>query len=129
MGHASIATTSIYIRYLGTSADRVALERLNCGATPGAQAGRNPVNDTVEIVSEKPNVPPCQRALTLVELRGFEPLTFSLRTRRATNCATAPGAPDGARKKVPPVAGRFRIGCRGVIHPRRCVAHRRAAIA
>src|SRR3954451_15888947 len=27
-----------------------------------------------------------------VELRGFEPLTFSLRTRRATNCATAPGA-------------------------------------
>jgi len=26
----------------------------------------------------------------LVELRGFEPLTFSLRTRRATNCATAP---------------------------------------
>lgn len=27
---------------------------------------------------------------TLVELRGFEPLAFSLRTRRATNCATAP---------------------------------------
>ena len=26
----------------------------------------------------------------LVELRGFEPLAFSLRTRRATNCATAP---------------------------------------
>jgi hypothetical protein len=26
----------------------------------------------------------------VVELRGFEPLTFSLRTRRATNCATAP---------------------------------------
>lgn len=26
----------------------------------------------------------------LVELRGFEPLTFSLRTRRATNCAIAP---------------------------------------
>ena len=25
-----------------------------------------------------------------VELRGFEPLTFSLRTRRATNCAIAP---------------------------------------
>ena len=32
----------------------------------------------------------------LVELRGFEPLTFSLRTRRATNCATAPGAPVAA---------------------------------
>jgi hypothetical protein len=26
-----------------------------------------------------------------VELRGFEPRTFSMRTRRATNCATAPG--------------------------------------
>ena len=32
------------------------------------------------------------RLITLVELRGFEPLTFSLRTRRATNCATAPCA-------------------------------------
>ena len=30
--------------------------------------------------------------LCMVELRGFEPLTFSLRTRRATNCATAPCA-------------------------------------
>ena len=27
----------------------------------------------------------------MVELRGIEPLTFSMRTRRATNCATAPG--------------------------------------
>lgn len=26
-----------------------------------------------------------------VELRGIEPLTFSMRTRRATNCAIAPG--------------------------------------
>jgi hypothetical protein len=31
----------------------------------------------------------------LVELRGFEPLAFSLRTRRATNCATAPSGPSG----------------------------------
>jgi hypothetical protein len=30
-----------------------------------------------------------------VELRGIEPLTFSMRTRRATNCATAP---RGAQK-------------------------------
>ena len=28
--------------------------------------------------------------ITPVELRGLEPLTFSLRTRRATNCAIAP---------------------------------------
>jgi hypothetical protein len=26
-----------------------------------------------------------------VELRGFEPLTYSMRTSRATNCAIAPG--------------------------------------
>jgi hypothetical protein len=26
----------------------------------------------------------------MVELRGIEPLTFSMRTRRATNCAIAP---------------------------------------
>lgn len=32
----------------------------------------------------------CPVLFTLVELRGFEPLAFSLRTRRATNCATAP---------------------------------------
>lgn len=31
--------------------------------------------------------------LTWVELRGFEPLASSLRTKRATNCATAPGLP------------------------------------
>ena len=29
--------------------------------------------------------------LNLVELRGFEPLTYSMRTSRATNCAIAPG--------------------------------------
>ena len=33
---------------------------------------------------------PSQRGFLLVEHRGFEPLTFSLRTRRATNCANAP---------------------------------------
>ncbi len=30
-----------------------------------------------------------------VELRGIEPLTFSMRTRRATNCAIAPWSPVG----------------------------------
>ena len=33
----------------------------------------------------------CSRKTLWVELRGIEPLTFSLRTRRATNCANAPG--------------------------------------
>ena len=51
-----------------------------------------------------------------VELRGFEPLTFSLRTRRATNCATAPWPCDqvarrpSAGQKIPVGAGAFRIG-------------------
>lgn len=33
----------------------------------------------------------CSSKPSGVELRGIEPLTFSMRTRRATNCATAPG--------------------------------------
>lgn len=32
-----------------------------------------------------------------VELRGIEPLTFSLRTRRATNCATAPNRSQNSK--------------------------------
>jgi hypothetical protein len=32
----------------------------------------------------------CGRPLNRVELRGVEPLTYSMRTSRATNCATAP---------------------------------------
>lgn len=32
----------------------------------------------------------CSRRTLLVDLRGFEPLTSSLRTKRATNCATGP---------------------------------------
>ncbi|GAA5102878.1 hypothetical protein GCM10025762_02850 [Haloechinothrix salitolerans] len=33
---------------------------------------------------------PCSNKTSKVELRGIEPLTSSMRTRRATNCATAP---------------------------------------
>ena len=42
--------------------------------------------------SEEPEgpFPAWGTGLGRVELRGFEPLTFSLRTRRATNCAIAP---------------------------------------
>jgi integrase len=36
MGHSSIATTNIYVRHLGTGADRAGLERLN---TPGGAGG------------------------------------------------------------------------------------------
>ena len=45
----------------------------------------------------------------LVELRGFEPLTFSLRTRRATNCAIAPCFNSAStlppRRRVPTTRG------------------------
>ena len=34
------------------------------------------------------------RLITLVELRGFEPLTFCMPCRRATNCAIAPRTPQ-----------------------------------
>ena len=36
---------------------------------------------------------------TSVELRGIEPLTYSMRTSRATNCATAPRRPTGAGER------------------------------
>jgi site-specific DNA recombinase len=38
--------------------------------------------------------------LLIVELRGIEPLTYSMRTSRATNCATAPepGVPTGRER-------------------------------
>ncbi len=44
-------------------------------------------------------VSPMSRLITVVELRGFEPLTFSMRTRRATNCAIAPSTLAGAESK------------------------------
>ena len=38
LGHASIATTNIYLHHLGSSADRAGLERLNApGGAGGAQ--------------------------------------------------------------------------------------------
>ncbi len=44
LGHASIATTNIYLHHLGSSADRAGLDRLNwlggaCGCPPGGQRG------------------------------------------------------------------------------------------
>ena len=40
LGHASIATTNIYLRHLGSSADRAGLDRLNApGARGGARGG------------------------------------------------------------------------------------------
>ena len=79
-------------------------------------------------------VPQVGRGFRLVELRGFEPLTFSLRTRRATNCATAPwcgrndntrgnAAPNRSGTRVPPTSGHAcATVCGGMA--RRARAHR-----
>ena len=47
------------------------------------------------------------RSCCLVELRGIEPLTFSMRTRRATNCAIAPDT--GTKGYQPQHGGRNRL--------------------
>ena len=39
MGHASIATTNLYLHHLGTSADRAGLARLNDWGRTGANDG------------------------------------------------------------------------------------------
>ena len=41
MGHASIATTNLYLHHLGTASDRVGLARLNqaAGCTGGVHRG------------------------------------------------------------------------------------------
>ena len=113
MGHESIATTNRYLHFLGTSADQAGLERLNDpgrAPQPGSQRGPERaaqwpgVSERTLAVNIPVSVPGCEgqgmrepagqvdlRVLRPgVELRGFEPLTFSLRTRRATNCAMAP---------------------------------------
>ena len=41
-------------------------------------------------------VPPC--LMVIVELRGLEPLTFSMPLRRAPNCATAPRFPSALQR-------------------------------
>ncbi len=99
----------------GLLQDQVNHVRLHCasgdaGATADAEAGQVPVTqrraarahtrrtDGGQIGGPTHRRTDPQRqqraALTdgpsMVELRGIEPLTFSLRTRRATNCATAP---------------------------------------
>lgn len=57
----------------------------NAGAVERKIAGQDSIeNLTGDSAGEVSNFP------LLVELRGFEPLTSSLRTKRATNCAIAP---------------------------------------
>jgi hypothetical protein len=80
MGHASIATTNLYLHHLGTAADRAGLDRLNRGGTQGAHVAWSSPNDTLQI-RERFSVSHLVRACYwTVELRGLEPLTFSLRS-------------------------------------------------
>ena len=56
---------------------------------------RSPTSDSVASggprnVPSDTNEKPPEGGFSFVELRGFEPLTPSLRTKCATNCATAP---------------------------------------
>jgi integrase len=45
MGHASVATTNLYLHYLGTSADKAGLDRLNRPGHTGAHSGPTSLND------------------------------------------------------------------------------------
>ena len=108
LGHASIATTNLYLHHLGTPADRAGLDRLNARRYTGGYTnrGREPKTTT----KPRPILPVAagRTGSPSVELRGFEPLAFSLRTRRATNCATAPRC--GRNDNTSAQAGRNRIG-------------------
>jgi hypothetical protein len=57
--------------------------------TPGARSRGLSRNDR-DVIHLAVSVWPGESGFCGVELRGFEPLTFSLRTRRATGCAIAP---------------------------------------
>lgn len=48
LGHASIATTNIYLHHLGSSADRAGLERLNRPGGAGVRTGGSVANDEDE---------------------------------------------------------------------------------
>ena len=62
---------------------------------------------TLVQIRERLSVSHLVRALLLVvELRGLEPLTFSLRTRRATDCAIAPRTGGPISTETLPPSGR-----------------------
>ena len=69
MGHASVATTNLYLHHLGTSADKAGLERLNRPGHTGAQIRQTSRNHM--IVSRRGwVVAPGQLTLTLGGAKG-----------------------------------------------------------
>ena len=79
MGHASIATTNLYLHHLGTAADKAGLARLNSRGYAGVRTSKPNQSDSCEIRSGRNVSCLVNDGLLWVELRGFEPLTFSLR--------------------------------------------------
>jgi hypothetical protein len=80
VGHAKASMTlDTYVDLFDEDLDDVA-DCLNAAIRTTADALRT----TAKGLMERPDL------RKLVELRGIEPLTFSMRTRRATNCAIAP---------------------------------------
>ena len=128
MGHESIGTTNRYLHFLGTGADLVGSGEAQCD--PGGHRGDTSAGDR-RMTKREPRpscvFPQVGRGFRLVELRGFEPLTFSLRTRRATNCATAPwcGRNDNTTVTAAPnLAGRRRTPRRRLRRGARATAGR-----
>jgi hypothetical protein len=79
MGHASIATTNLYLHHLGTTADRAGLDRLNRrGHTQGAHAAWSSPNDTLQIREGSRCRTLSGPCYWMVELRDSSP-TFWLR--------------------------------------------------
>lgn len=83
----------------GEAPSQNGIETVNGGQETGrADVTAEPVHGTTTVTEGTKNNTPSENFLVrrvvkenyLVELRGIEPLTFSMRTRRATNCATAP---------------------------------------
>ncbi len=81
-------------------------ESRSCIPDDGTHLGRN---------AEEALSPDGVSASSVVELRGIEPLTSSMRTKRATNCATAPRDPAirSANSSRQPAEGANRLHRRG----------------
>ena len=77
-------------RMIGTSSTASAA-RPRASVTRGTFPGCMPGEWRADM-DEGPGHPPMSRPFPAVEVRGFEPLTFCMPCRRATNCAIPPCA-------------------------------------
>jgi hypothetical protein len=94
MGHASVATTNLYLHHLGTSADKAGLDRLN---RPGHTGGTQGANESESHDGEcAASVTACQRQIRVGGAKGTRTPDLlvakvapggELRALRATRCA------------------------------------------